>query len=98
MTDSPFVVETLDGFAPDSVFVRGRDQLLLAVRIAPVYGQLELSLVAAVVDEANARGMTLAREVPFREEYLLLVFDAFDEDDEEEEDDEDDVDVVDDET
>jgi hypothetical protein len=93
VTDSPFVVENLDGFTPDNVFVRGRDQLLLAVRIAPVYGQLELGLVASVVDEANARGMTLAREVPFREEYLLLVFEAFDEDDDDE--DEEDEDVVD---
>lgn len=90
MTETPFVVDNTDTFQPDSVFVRGRDQLVLAVRIAPVYGQLELSLVAAVVDEANARGMSLVRETPFREEYLLLVFDAFDEEDDEEDEEEDD--------
>jgi hypothetical protein len=88
VSESPFVIETLDGFDPDSVFVRGRDQLLLAVRIAPVYGQLELSLVAAVVDEANARGLSLARETPYREEYLLLRLEAFDDDDEDDEEDE----------
>ncbi len=81
MADSPFVVETLDGFAPDDVFVEGRDQVVLAVRITPVFGQLELSLVAAVVDEANARGMALLRETPFREEYLLCVFEAYDDSD-----------------
>ncbi|MHB8341095.1 MAG: hypothetical protein ACYDB7_07960 [Mycobacteriales bacterium] len=80
MTDSPFVIDSLDGFVPDTVFVQGRDQLVLAVRITPTYGQLELSLVAAIVDEANARGMTLLRESLFREEYLLMVFEAYDED------------------
>lgn len=89
MTESAFVVESLDGFQPDTVFVRGRDQVVLAVRMAPVYGQLELQLVAAVVDEANVRGMSLVRESVFREEYLLLVFEAYDDEDDEDDEDSD---------
>lgn len=77
MADSVFVVETPDGFDADAVFVEGRDQVVIAIRITPVFGQLELGLVATVVDEANARGMALLRETPFREEYLLCVFEAF---------------------
>lgn len=80
MTSSAFVIESLDGFDPENLFIQGRDQLLVAVKVTPVFGQLEMSLVAAVVDEANARGLSLAREVPFREEYLLLAFEAFDDD------------------
>lgn len=80
MSNAPHVVESTDSFDPEALFIQGRDQLLVAVRITPVFGQLDLSLAAAVIDEANARGLTLVRETTFREEYLLLVLEAFDED------------------
>jgi len=79
---STFVIETRDGFLPDEIFLEGRDQVLLAVRSTPVFGQVDLTLVATVVDEANARGMSLVREHTMRDEYLLLVFDAYDDTDE----------------
>lgn len=81
MAEGPYVVDTVEDFRPDELFLQGREQLLLAVRITQVYAQLELSLVATVIDEANARGLTLAREGPLRDEHLLLVFEAYDEDD-----------------
>ena len=80
MPGRPFVIDSKDEFVPEELFLEGRDQLVVAVRIAPVYGQVELDLVAMVVDEANARGMTLSREQALRDEYLLLVFEVYDED------------------
>lgn len=77
---APYVVETADAFSPDAIFLSGRDQLVIAVRITPVYGQIDLTLLAQVVDAANERGFGLARELPFRDEWLICVFDAFDED------------------
>ena len=79
MTEPPYVVETLDAFAPDELFLQNREQLVVAARVTPVYGRLDLTVVAAVVEEANARGMSLVRELPFRDEYLLLVFEAYEE-------------------
>jgi hypothetical protein len=76
---APYVVETVEDFAPDTLFVGGRDQVAVAVRITPVYGQIDLGLLAHVIDDANARGYALAREVPFRDEWLICVFEAFDE-------------------
>jgi hypothetical protein len=55
---APYVVETVEDFAPDTLFVGGR---------------------AHVIDDANARGYALARELPFRDEWLICVFEAFDE-------------------
>jgi hypothetical protein len=85
VTASTFVIETKDGFAPDEIFLEGRDQIVLAVRITPVFGQADLTLVAMVIDEANARGMSLVREQTMRDEYLLLVLEAYDEDADEDE-------------
>ncbi len=50
------------------------------MRITPVYGQIDLGLLARVVDAANQGAFALARELPFRDEWLICVFDAFDED------------------
>lgn len=82
MAATPFVIETNDTFSPDEIFLQGRDQVVLAVRITPVFGQVDLGLLAVVVDEANARGMSLVREEILRDEYLLVVLEAYDEDDE----------------
>lgn len=76
--DSTHVVESTDSFAADTVFDEGHDQVVLAVRITPVFGQLDLGLLATIVEEANTRGFTLARERPFRDEWLLCVFEAYD--------------------
>ena len=65
-------------FAPDAVFLDGREQVVLAVRITPVYGQIDLTLLARVVDAGNERGFALVREQPFRDEWLICVFDTFD--------------------
>lgn len=78
--DNPHVVESIDGFTADTVFNEGHDQVVLGVRITPVFGQLDLGLLAKVVDEANTRGFNLAREQAFRDEWLLCVFEAYDED------------------
>ncbi len=86
MATGPYVIDTAEDFRPDDLFLQGREQLLLAVRITPVFGQLDLSLIALVVDEANARGMSLIRESPILNEHLLLVLDAYDDEDDEDED------------
>jgi hypothetical protein len=74
---APYVVETAEAFAPDTVFLDGREQVVLAVRITPVYGQIDLTLLAQVVDAGNERGFALAREQPFRDEWLICIFDTF---------------------
>jgi hypothetical protein len=48
-----------------------------------VFAQLDLSLLAAVVEEANLRGLSLVRESPLRDEHLLCVFEAYDDGDDE---------------
>lgn len=53
---------------------------MLAVRITPVYGQIDLTLLAMVIDAGNERGFALAREQPFRDEWLICIFEAFEED------------------
>jgi hypothetical protein len=78
---SPLVVETLDDLHPTVVFNAERDQVVVAVRITPVFGTVDLTLVAAVVDAANLAGFTLVREQPFRDEWLLCVFDAYEDND-----------------
>ncbi|WP_131767826.1 hypothetical protein [Candidatus Protofrankia californiensis] len=78
---APLVVETLDDLNPTAVFNAERDQVVVAVRITPVFGTLDLDLVAAVVDEANRAGFALVREQPFRDEWLLCVFDAYEDND-----------------
>ncbi|MGZ6839461.1 MAG: hypothetical protein ACXVHC_03230 [Frankiaceae bacterium] len=77
---NPFVIENLDTFDPDVVFLDGRDQVVVAVRITPVFGQIDLDLLCAVIDIANEREFALARESPFRDEWMLCVFEAFEED------------------
>ncbi len=54
---APYVVETAEDFAPDTLFQAGREQVVLAVRITPVYGQIDLTLVARVVDAATSSAL-----------------------------------------
>ncbi|MBX6390166.1 MAG: hypothetical protein IRZ08_14430 [Frankia sp.] len=75
------VVETLDDLDPAEFFNARRDQVVLAVRITPVFGALDLSLVMAVVDAANKAGFALVREQTFRDEWLICVFDAYEDQD-----------------
>jgi hypothetical protein len=75
------VVESLDAVDLDEYFTTSRDQVMLAVKIVPVFGQLDLSLVTAVVDAANEAGFALVREQPIHDEYLLCVFDAYEDQD-----------------
>lgn len=74
------MVEELDAFDPEALFADGRDQIVVGVKVTPVYGQLSLDLVAQVVDEANERGYNLARYEPFRDDYLLCLFEQYDPD------------------
>jgi len=76
---TPYVVDDLATFDPDALFREGRDQVIVGVKCTPVYGQLELGLLATVVDEANERAFSLARYEPFRDEFLLCLFEAYDE-------------------
>ncbi len=73
------VVDTAEDVDPDAVFAEGRDQAVLAIRISPVFGQIDLTLLTSVIDAANERGFALSRETSFREEWLLCVFEAYDE-------------------
>ncbi|MBL7502735.1 hypothetical protein I6A84_11645 [Frankia sp. CNm7] len=75
------VVESLDDLDPAEFFSTHRDQVVLAIRITPVFGTLDLGLVMAVVDAANEAGFALVREQPLRDEWLLCVFDAYDDTD-----------------
>jgi hypothetical protein len=76
----PFVVDTVDELPLDAMFPETREQVVAAVRITPVYGQVDLGLLMRVVDEANQRGFALAREQLFRDEWLLCVFEAYEQD------------------
>jgi hypothetical protein len=53
---------------------------VLAVRITPVYGQVDLELLMKVVDVANQNDFGLVREQLFRDEWLLCVFEAYEDD------------------
>ncbi len=75
------LVESLDDLDPDQAFSPTRDQVVIAVRITPVFGSLDLGLVTAVVDAANQNGFALVREQPLRDEWLLCVFDAYEDQD-----------------
>lgn len=72
------VVASLDDLDAETVFAAHRDQVILAVHIAPVFNTLDLGLVSAVIDAANQAGFALVRERAFRDEWLLCVFDAYD--------------------
>jgi hypothetical protein len=72
------VIDDLDDFVPGSIFVEGRDQVVIGIKVTPVYGQLELSLLASVVDSANEHGFSLARYEAFRDDYLLCLFETYD--------------------
>jgi hypothetical protein len=76
----PYVIDTGENLPVDDLFSSNRDQVVVAVRITPVYGQVDLGLLARVVDEANRRDFALVREQLFRDEWLLCVFEAYDED------------------
>jgi hypothetical protein len=73
-----YTVDSLDGFDAKAVFSEGKDQVVIAVRITPVFSQVDLSLLSAVLDVANERGFALVREQPFRDEWLICVFEAYD--------------------
>ena len=73
---APYVVESAEAFSPDAVFRKGREQVVVAVRITPVYGQLDLTLMAEVTDAAAERGFAMAREYPFRDEWLICIYDS----------------------
>jgi hypothetical protein len=76
----PFVVDSADELPLDAMFPETREQAVVAIRITPVYGQVDLGLLMRVVDEANRRGFALAREQLFRDEWLLCVFEAYETD------------------
>jgi hypothetical protein len=76
----PFVVDTADNLPFDVMFSDEREQVVIAVRITPVYGQVDLGLLMRVVDAANEHDFALSREQLFRDEWLLCVFDAYEED------------------
>ena len=75
------VIESIEDLDPDDVFSSRRDQVILAVKITPVFNTLDLGLVTAVVDAANHAGFALVREQSFRDEWLLCVFDAYEDQD-----------------
>jgi hypothetical protein len=75
----PYVIDTPENIAGAELFAPERDQVVVAIRITPVYGKVDLGLLMQVVDEANRRDFLLAREQLFRDEWLLCVFEAFDE-------------------
>lgn len=82
MNESPAgVVETFADLDAEVVFAPEHDQVILAVRIAPVFNELDLGLLSAVVDAANQAGFILVRERTLRDEWLLCVFDAYDDHD-----------------
>lgn len=74
-----YTVESLDAFDAAAVFDPDREQVVLAVKITPVYGQVDLSLLAGVIEVAQERGYLLSREHPFRDEWLLCTFETYDE-------------------
>jgi hypothetical protein len=76
----PYVVDTADNLPSADIFTVERDQVVLAVRITPVYGQVDLGLLMKVVDVANANDFGLVREQLFRDEWLLCVFEAYEDD------------------
>jgi hypothetical protein len=76
----PFVIDTADNLPAAEIFRADRDQVVVAVRITPVYGKVDLGLLAAVVDAANTHDFALAREQLFRDEWLLCVFEAYESD------------------
>ena len=73
----PFVIDSADNLPAADIFRADREQVVLAVRITPVYGQVDLGLLAQVVDVANSHDFALAREQLFRDEWLLCVFEAY---------------------
>ena len=75
----PHVIESAETLAATELFASERDQVVVAVRITPVYGQVDLGLLMRVVDEANRNDFALVREQPFRDEWLICVFEAYDE-------------------
>jgi hypothetical protein len=76
----PYVVDTADNLPSAAIFTADRDQVVLAVRITPVYGQVDLELLMKVVDVANQNDFGLVREQLFRDEWLLCVFEAYEDD------------------
>ena len=76
----PYVIDSADNVPIEAIFRQDREQVVLAVRITPVYGQVDLGLLMRVVDEANKHDFALAREQLFRDEWLLCVFEAYEED------------------
>ena len=76
----PYVIDNVDNLPTAAIFSPGREQVVLAVRITPVYGQVDLGLLMRVVDVANKNDFALVREQLFRDEWLLCVFEAYEQD------------------
>jgi hypothetical protein len=76
----PYVIDSADNLPSAEVFTSERDQVVLAVRITPVYGQVDLALLMKVVDVANRNDFGLVREQLFRDEWMLCVFEAYEDD------------------
>jgi hypothetical protein len=76
----PYVVDNVESLPTAAIFAAGREQVVLAVRITPVYGKVDLGLLMRVVDEANKNDFALVREQLFRDEWLLCVFEAYEND------------------
>ena len=76
----PYVIDTADNVPIEAIFRADREQVVLAIRITPVYGQVNLGLLMRLVDEANKHDFALAREQLFRDEWLLCVFEAYEDD------------------
>jgi hypothetical protein len=76
----PYVIDNADHLPSAEVFTSDRDQVVLAVRITPVYGQVDLALLMQVVDVANRNDFGLVREQLFRDEWMLCVFEAYEDD------------------
>jgi hypothetical protein len=74
-----YVIDNAENLAAPELFTAERDQVIVAVRITPVYGQVNLGLLMLVIDEANRNDFALVREQPFRDEWMLCVFEAYDE-------------------
>ena len=73
----PHVVNTDEELRPqaETIFAEDRVQAVVAVRVSGGelgYGTLDLSLLQAAVDTANARGFELSTVTPLGEHVLLL--------------------------
>ena len=76
----PYVIDSADDVPVEAIFRADREQVVLAIRITPVYGQVNLGLLMRLVDEANKRDFALAREQLCPRRVAALRFEAYEED------------------